>query len=127
MDTSKIILFRKLALWLTVLGVGVVTVLFLTPLPDVPETSLPIDKLAHVLLFCALTLPALVTGLARWPVVVVIAALYGLGIEFLQPLTGRSFELADMPANLTGVALALLVAPLLRRGLGLNPVKVTPS
>ncbi len=120
METTQHLRARNVAIWLTGIGAALATLAFLMPLPDVEDVPLVNDKLVHAVIFCALSLPALVTGLARWPWVVSAALVYGLAIEVTQPLTGRSFDPVDVLANLTGVAVALAVAPWLRRVLGLR-------
>lgn len=40
---------------------------------------------------------------------IVMSLLFGVLIEFLQPLTGRHFEIADMGANLAGLLLSLVI------------------
>lgn len=68
-------------------------------LPSVPGS----DKMHHVLAFLLLALPAaLVSPRLLWGVVP-LAALFGAGIELVQPLVGRSAELADWQADMAGL------------------------
>lgn len=70
-----------------------------TGLPSVPGS----DKMHHVLAFLMLALPAaLVSPRLLWGVVP-LAALFGAGIELVQPLVGRSAELADWQADMAGL------------------------
>jgi VanZ family protein len=110
---------QQVALWLTCLGLALATLLFLMPLPDVPQDVQINDKLVHAVIFLALSLPALVTRLLLPQWVLFGTVSYSFLIEVTQPLTGRGFDLMDIVANLSGVALALLIAPVLRRPLRL--------
>ncbi len=64
--------------------------------------------LAHVFVYGVLCLLLLAGAAGRRRVLVAAGAtlLYGLLIESLQPLTGRSFEWGDLIANVAGVLLA---------------------
>jgi VanZ family protein len=89
---------QKWALWLTGLGVAIATVLMLAPMPDMPQAPKSTDKLAHVVMFFGLCLPAVLTGLAPWGWVVAGMGAFGLAIETLQPFVGRQFDLVDLAA-----------------------------
>jgi VanZ family protein len=115
MDKPPLARARTAAIWLTALTIALATMAFLMPLPEMPDDPIIHDKLAHALIFFTMALPALVVRLIWWPWLVLVALVYGALIEVIQPLTGRSFDLGDLAANLAGVALALVVAPLLRR------------
>ena len=69
------------------------------------EYTLEVDKILHFTGYAAL---AMVFVLALKPKVYIPALLaliaLGVGIEFLQPLNSRGFEVADMVANAVGVA-----------------------
>ena len=91
---------------------GVVTALILwgtlwpnlqTPIADLPYA----DKLWHVLAFAAWA--GVIAAGWRLPAWAVIAgiALAGAAIELIQPLTGRTAELADWAADLSGAALGV--------------------
>jgi len=99
--------------------VAVVCWFTLTPAPPQPPSFLIWDKAQHLVAY---------TGLMywfgqafmrhwRWPLVLI---LLGIGLEFLQNLTGRHFDPFDMLANSLGVVLGLilslipLLAPLYR-------------
>jgi len=68
-------------------------------------TTLEVDKILHFMGYAAL---AMVFVLALKPKVYIPALLgliaLGVGIEFIQPLNSRGFELGDMVANAVGVA-----------------------
>jgi VanZ family protein len=77
------------------------------------------DLLAHLVAYGVLSLLAVWAHMGLgWPDRLVAAgvgaALFGLMIECLQPLTGRVFELADLAANILGTGLGIAVATLLR-------------
>ena len=71
-------------------------------LPLIPH----IDKLAHAIVYALL---ALLIFACQWQRslslgLLVMAALYGIGIEFIQDsLPGRSFSIADIVANCAGL------------------------
>ena len=69
------------------------------------EYTLEVDKILHFMGYAAL---AMVFVLALKPKVYIPALLgliaLGVGIEFIQPLNSRGFEIADMVANAVGVA-----------------------
>ena len=102
------------------LVVGVAT---LTPLPKMVSVG-GSDKLHHVLAFIGLALPVSLLR-PRWlPLAVVLLAAYGGAIELIQPLVGRSCELADWLADLAGIGLGAVIGLTVhwsvRLGLGLR-------
>lgn len=80
------------------------------------------DKARHIFLFFLLALVSAGALPDRpiWQIGLGLAAL-GLAIELIQPLVGRSYSLADMAANLVGLAGALPLAALVRRYLRRRP------
>lgn len=102
---------------LSVLALLSLTVLSLLPMPDgspVPGN----DKALHLVAWgLAVTPGALALGRRVAPVAGVFLA-WSLGIELLQPLTGRHCEAADMLANTAGLALGIVAGNLLRRQRG---------
>ncbi|MHC5034807.1 MAG: VanZ family protein [Planctomycetota bacterium] len=81
------------------------------------------DLLAHLVAYAVLALLAVWAhvGLGwrdRLLAAGISAALFGLMIECLQPLTGRVFELADLAANVLGAGLGIALAALLRASTG---------
>lgn len=99
---SVMTLRDALALTLTAMIALAICAVTLAPpagLPSVPGS----DKMHHVLAFLLLALPAaLVSPRLLWGVVP-LAALFGAGIELVQPLVGRSAELADWQADMAGL------------------------
>tara|TARA_R100000656_G_scaffold124161_1_gene101719 strand:- start:19 stop:306 length:288 start_codon:yes stop_codon:yes gene_type:complete len=94
----------------------VITPIFLIKLPSSGVSSdLPLDKIIH--LFFHFTLCAwFLIGFEKKKHVFIFSALYGLAIEIAQSFTDyRSFELADLVANILGASLALVVFKYLLR------------
>lgn len=98
---------------------GATTYLSLTPSP--PSTRIGWDKIPHVLAYAALAF-LLILSLRpgkTGPLAVVISLgavlAYGVAIEFVQRVTGRSFEVADMVANAIGAVSGALLGLLARR------------
>ena len=108
--------FRQIAIALTLIGLGIATVLLLKPMRGAGPGIIP-DKLAHMIVFFGLALPALILPARRWAWVIAALAVYGGLIELVQPHVGRDAALLDWLANLAGLGVALIVAPLLRRAL----------
>ncbi|MBH46734.1 MAG: hypothetical protein CME71_01030 [Halobacteriovorax sp.] len=95
---------------------AVITPIFLIKLPSSGVSSdLPLDKIIH--LFFHFTLCAwFLIGFEKKKHVFIFSALYGLAIEIAQSFTDyRSFELADLVANILGASLALVVFKYLLR------------
>ena len=66
--------------------------------------------LAYGTLSCALAYATDHWGMTLWSralVVVALAALYGLGIELIQPFAERTFDVRDIAANTLGATLVL--------------------
>ena len=89
----------------------VTTYLMLTPRPPEIDTGLAhIDKIEHAAVFAVLSFlfSLSMIGLKnsrirRFVSAVLILCAYGIIMEYLQILTGRNFELADMAADAAGV------------------------
>ncbi|NUS43992.1 MAG: VanZ family protein [Mycobacteriaceae bacterium] len=80
------------------------------PASDVPTAPPGADKLVHLALFAALAITGSLARIPRTPLAATLAA-YALGSEILQaalPLH-RSFSLADVAADLSGLAFGLLL------------------
>ena len=110
------------------LGVGLILLavsvwLLLGPVTPRGGSLLVPDKLAHALLFAGLGVPLLLAKLTSDVRMLAVLALYGAGIEGIQPIFGRSRDLGDMLANIAGLAVALALAHLARR---LNPWRARP-
>lgn len=93
-----------LALAATVALAVLVALATLTPLPRAVSVGGG-DKLHHVIAFAALALPVSLLRPKVLPVAMLLLAAYGGAIELIQPLVGRSCELADWLADLAGILL----------------------
>ncbi|MCB0919777.1 MAG: VanZ family protein [Actinobacteria bacterium] len=92
-----------------VLAVGAQTLALYWPRPPSgPQTSLPLDKFVHVLLFAVPTFALLWAGLGvGWVVLIMTVQL--LASEAIQSfMPTRSAELGDLVADLLGVLLGLV-------------------
>lgn len=82
------------------------------------------DKLMHFAAYgvlSGLTWPAFAIWSGRGMLIAGLGlAVFGMGIEFLQPLVGRQFSLVDGAANLFGVFLGVLLGRFSRLALQLN-------
>lgn len=99
-------------LWLGIGWLAVVAVIYLSLTPR--PINMPMsygDKWGHLLAYGMLM--GWFVQLYRRRSLLLLHALFlialGVSLEFLQGLTGRYFEYADMAANTTGVLLGLLV------------------
>lgn len=95
--------------WLVIAYAGVVLdIWFSLAPPGAGEPLLP-DKLMHFLVYFFLA--GWFAGLYPRRTVIIAVALIALGalLEILQPLTGRSMELADGVTNAAGVLAGLLL------------------
>ncbi|MFD2531855.1 VanZ family protein [Gracilimonas halophila] len=112
------ILTRSVKPYLGLLILSTGAILYGTLFPvdyDVPQSFMGLDKVVHFIMFAAWTF---FYGLVRFlkdkftlfPVFLV-GSLFGLVIEVLQHLlpTGRSPELLDFAADITGTAAAVLL------------------
>ncbi len=109
--------YRFRGLWLGLGGIMVAAVLVLSLAPLSVDLSEGRDKASHFVAYGTLMFwfGMLWPGLRRQALVALAFAAMGVGVEFLQRLTGyRSFEVADMAANTIGVLIgwALLQTPL---------------
>lgn len=72
-----------------------------------------IDKLYHFIAYLGLVVPLIATDPRRWVWVVPAAILFGGAIELIQPHFGRTAELLDFGANVTGVLTGWVLGELL--------------
>ena len=88
----------------------------LWPLPELPLPDFAAsDKLHHLLAYAALAVPVSLARPPRWPVWIAGFALLSGTMEIVQPYVNRWGEWADLAANLTGLAIGVGLAALLRR------------
>ncbi len=101
-------------LWITLGGIYVALVLYLSLTSNPPDLRVPqaLD-IGHVLAYLWLTLwftQIYRTNLGR-SILAVALCLMGIGVEILQGLGGyRVFEYTDMALNTLGIALGLMLA-----------------
>jgi len=112
------------ARFLTLIYVALILYFSLAPAQPVslPHTS---DKLQHggAYLLLAILASISMNGTKRLLIWIICITL-GAAIEWIQPLTGRHFELADMLANSIGTAAGLFIARILSRFLTARRVPV---
>jgi hypothetical protein len=91
-------------------------VVLFAPAGDVPAAPPGVDKVVHLLLFAALGGTGRWAGIRAWPLAVGLAGYAGLS-EILQAATplARSGSVADLLADLAGVALGLVAWSALHR------------
>lgn len=104
--------FRYPKLWLAVGWFGIALLIYLSLATLNVNTGIDNgDKIGHLLAY-GLLMGWFAQLYQRGRTVFLYAAgliLLGVGLEFLQQLTGRYFELADMVANTLGVTLGLVI------------------
>lgn len=106
--------------WRVALGAALVAVAWTSLIPpdQLPQGVSVSDKVVHALAYAALGALAVLSGLRLVPAIVLVVA-FGLLLEVVQGITGyRSFEWADLVADLVGAALGATAAALLRRATG---------
>ena len=115
---------RPVALGLLVLSVAVQFVVLYSPEGGGPALFPQADKVVHLLVFLVPVALAVVAGLRRWVVVAVFAAQAVLS-EVVQAtvLPHRSGDVLDAVADLTGVALGVLVGTAMLRWMASRPAR----
>lgn len=94
-------------------------ILWLTLTPPQPGPVGPLsDKAYHALAFAALIFPSALLYRRALPWLLPTAALLGTAIELIQPAVGRSGDLADLFADLAGLAIGLILGLSCRALLG---------
>lgn len=108
---------RKVIILLFIISIAAVTWLMLMPSPPQIEGNFKfIDKIEHAVVFFVLSLLLFKsiepkkTGKRRAALMAAAGlGIYGAAIEVLQNLTGRSMELMDVFADLSGIALGFFL------------------
>jgi len=106
---------RFRTVWLTIGWALVLTVVYLSLTPQ--PVSIPVeqgDKVGHLAAYAVLMVwfAQLYYAAQRWLLLAVALVALRIGLEFAQLLTEtRTFEIADMLADGTGVAIGWLAAP----------------
>ena len=106
--------------WLRKIGLGIgwllaASIFYLSVLtPYIPTIEINhIDKVYHLIAYGGLMWwwAQLYQGAKRQIILVLVIA-FGILIEFIQPYTGRQFDLLDMVANASGALIAWWIANL---------------
>lgn len=100
--------------WLTSVTLLLITVLSLTPLPNLPEVP-GSDKTHHLIAYGALMFPAFMVNHKLKGVLLFLFATWGGVIELLQPFVNRYGEWVDLVANMAGLAIGAALGWLLAR------------
>lgn len=114
-DRHGIFSRHRLALLATLLLALTIVWGTLTPNPPTPDLNSPLsDKLYHVMAFAGLVFPTawLYARSLAW--ILPLAVLFGGAIELVQPYMGREAEVADVLADLVGLALGTVTGLALR-------------
>lgn len=84
----------------------------LLPVEELPKvSSLVSDKIQHTAAYALVGFFGILAGVRvkSKGFLLLVSACVGVGIEFLQPLSGRHFEVADMAANTSGLIIATVI------------------
>ena len=106
---------KYLDILLTLIVTTVLTVAMLWPINQPPPGPDGSDKVVHLIAFAALAFPLARTGRFGLIPIFITTSAYGGIIEVLQPSFGRSADMQDWIADITGVALGMMLALLYRR------------
>ena len=86
-----------------------ITILSLHPLENLPEAP-GSDKTHHLIAYAALAFPTALHKPKRWPIIIIIFALYSGLIELIQPYANRYGEWMDFLANISGLLVGIMLA-----------------
>ena len=106
---------HTLALLATTILAAVIAYLTLTPPQPLTFDGLLSDKAYHVIAFAALVFPGAFLYQRSLIWLIPAALVFGAAIELVQPLVGRSAEMADFVADVVGVACGLILGLIMRR------------
>lgn len=96
---------------ITVVLLALITVLSLSPLPELPEFASS-DKAHHFVAYAALMFPAALRRARGHLLIALGFALWSGVIELIQPFVNRYAEWLDLLANCCGLLLGMLLARL---------------
>lgn len=99
---------------LSILSLLVLTTLSLVPLPAGSSVA-GSDKFLHLAAWGLAVIPAALALGGRALPLIALFLMWSIAIEFVQPLVGRFFEVADMLANAVGLSLGAWLGSALRR------------
>lgn len=100
---------------LTLIVATFLTVAMLWPINQTPPGLDGSDKFVHLIAFSALAFPLARTGRIGLLPVFIVASAFGGIIEVIQPSFGRSADIQDWIADISGVAMGIVLALLYRR------------
>ena len=99
---------------ITLLLLGAITVLSLSPLPELPVEPPGSDKTHHFIAYAALALPVALARPRGWGWWLAGFLAWSGAIELIQPHVNRFGEWADLMANGAGLAVGVALAVALR-------------
>ncbi len=105
---------RRFWLAFTLLILGAITVLSLSPLPELPVQPPGSDKTHHFIAYAALALPVALARPRGWGWWLAGFLGWSGAIELIQPQVNRYGEWADLMANSAGLAMGVALAAALR-------------
>ena len=105
---------HTLALLATALLAAVIAYLTLTPPRPAALDGLLSDKAYHAIAFAALIFPGALLYFRSLIWLIPAALVFGAAIELIQPLVGRSAEVADFVADVVGTACGLALGLIVR-------------
>jgi len=97
--------------WSVLLTIALGTAIAILTLMPPSQVDMPpgSDKPSHFIAFIALTLPLAMVR-PRWSGwLLLLFTVFGAAIEIIQPYVGRSRELADLVADVAGIACGILL------------------
>ena len=102
--------------WITSLILAAITILSLTPLPELPEFP-GSDKTHHIIAYATLMMPVFLANKAIRFYLLLLFCLWGGAIELIQPQMNRYGEWLDFFANGLGLLAGGVLGTLLSRNL----------
>lgn len=105
---------HTLAVFATTILAALIAYLTLTPPRLETSDGLLSDKAYHMIAFAALVFPGALLYVRSLAWLIPAALVFGAAIELVQPLVGRSAELADFVADVVGVACGLALGLIMR-------------
>jgi VanZ family protein len=112
--SALITIIRNHWIFITLFLLAVITLLSLTPLPNLP--SVPgNDKIHHFLAYAILTFSVVLRKPKYWILICLLLFCWSGAVELLQPYVNRYGEWRDMVANGTGIMCGLMLAMFINR------------
>lgn len=107
-------LIQRHWLTLTILLALIITILSLSPLPDLPAVP-GTDKTHHFIAYSALVFPVALARPTHWMWLVIGLLGFSGMIELIQPYVNRYGEWLDLAANTGGLFCGCCIASVIRR------------